>query len=147
MVRTSDNALFGAECDRAAQGNRNIEPANFRALHPAFVPSGDLFPNQMHKDSVMGRRSFTVSLASYGPIPLDGQPGSVLGEERLVYRDLQISEILEVVKDRALHALLDHATSPKTTLRSVANRRQPWQNRAFPTLDASRPRVPARCRS
>jgi hypothetical protein len=39
-----------------------------------------------------------VSLASDGPIPLDSQPGSALGEKHLVYRDLQISEILEIVK-------------------------------------------------
>ena len=56
----------------------------------------------MRKDSIMGRRSFAVSLASDGPIPLDSQPGSVLGEKHLVYPDLQICEILEILKDRAL---------------------------------------------
>src|ERR1700758_3057086 len=70
----------------------------------------------MHKDSVMGRRSFAVSLASDGPIPLDSQPGSVLGEKHLIYRDPQISEILEIVKDRALHVLLDHVTSGRKQL-------------------------------
>src|SRR5579864_1471489 len=81
-----------------------------------FVPGGDFSSNQMHKDSVMGRRSFAVSLASDSPIPLDSQPGSVPGEKHLVYRDLQISEILEIVKDRALHVLLDHVTSGRKQL-------------------------------
>ena len=36
----------------------------------------------------MGRRSFAVSLASDGPIPLDSQPSSVLGEKHLFHRDL-----------------------------------------------------------
>ena len=54
----------------------------------------------------MGCRSFAVSLASDGPIPLDSQPGSVLGEKHLVYFDLQISEILEIVKDRACMSFL-----------------------------------------
>src|SRR5215831_17081141 len=108
-----------AERDREARGNRNIK---HRACETSrlciqritevevFVPGGDFSPNQMHKDSVMGCRSFAVSLASDGPIPLDSQPGSVLGEEHLVYRDVQISEIFEVVMDRALHILLDHMT-------------------------------------
>src|SRR5215472_13589779 len=81
-----------------------------------FVPGGDFSSNQMHKDSVMGRRSFAVSLASDGPIPLDSQPGSVFGKKYLVYSDLQISEILEIAKDRALHVLLDHVTSGKKQL-------------------------------
>ena len=59
----------------------------------------------------MGRRSLAVSLASDAPIPLDSQPGSVLGEKHLVYRDRQVSEILEIVKDGPLHVLLEHATS------------------------------------
>ena len=114
-----------------------------------FVPASDFSSNQMHKDSVMGRCSFAVSLASDGPIPLDGQPSSVLGEKHLVYIDLQISEILEIIKDRALYVLLEHETSRETTFRSVANRRQRWQRRASPALalDGSRARVPARCRS
>src|SRR5215831_14934514 len=76
-----------------------------------FVPPGDFSSNQTHKDSVMGRRSFAVSLASDGPIPLDSQPSSILGEEHLVYRDLQISVLLEIINDRALHVLLEHVTS------------------------------------
>jgi len=59
----------------------------------------------------MSRCSFAVSLASDGPIPLDSQPGSVLGKKHLLDRDFQISEILEIVKDRALHVLLEHVTS------------------------------------
>ena len=58
----------------------------------------------------MGRRSFAISFASDGPIPLDSQPGSVVGKKHLVYRDLQISEILEIGKDRVLHVLLEHVT-------------------------------------
>src|SRR5260370_31434246 len=81
-----------------------------------FVPGGDFSSNQMHKDSVMGRRSFPVSLASDGPIPLDSQPGSVLGEKHLVYRDLQIIEILEIVQDRALHVLPEHVPSGRKQL-------------------------------
>ena len=61
----------------------------------------------------MGRRSFVVSFASDGPIPLDSQPISVLGEKHLVYRDLQIGEILEIVCHRTLHILLEHVTSGK----------------------------------
>src|SRR5260370_20882498 len=76
-----------------------------------FVPGGDFSSNQMHKDSVMGRRSFAVSLASDGPIPLDSPSGSVLGEKHLVYRDLHMSTILRIVKDRALHFLLDLLTA------------------------------------
>ena len=64
----------------------------------------------------MGRRSFAVSFASDGPIPLDSQPISVLGEKHLVYRDLQISEILEIVNDRTLHVLLEHVTSGKNQM-------------------------------
>src|SRR5215467_9239290 len=59
----------------------------------------------------MGRPSFAVSLASDCPIPLDGKPGSILGEKHIVKRDLQISEILEIAKDRALYVLLDNVTS------------------------------------
>src|SRR6516162_1359163 len=81
-----------------------------------FLPSGDFSSNQMHKDSVMGRRSSAVSLASDGPIPLDSQPGSVAGEKHLVYRNLQISELLEIVKNRALHVLLEHVTSGRKQL-------------------------------
>ena len=64
----------------------------------------------------MGRRSFAVSFASDSPIPLDSQPGCVRGEKYLVYRDLEISEILEIVKDGALHVLLDHVTSGRKQL-------------------------------
>ena len=64
----------------------------------------------------MGCRSFAVSFASGGPIPLDSQLGSVLGEKHLVYIDLQITEILEIVKDRALHVLLEHVTSGEKQL-------------------------------
>src|SRR5215510_12998422 len=34
----------------------------------------------MHKDSVMGSRSFAVSFASDGPIPLDSEPVREFGE-------------------------------------------------------------------
>src|SRR5215831_7140334 len=81
-----------------------------------LVPGGDFLSNQMHKDSVMGGRSFAVSFASDGPIPLDSQPGAVLGEKHLVYRDFQISEILEIAKDRALHVLIEHVTSERKQL-------------------------------
>ena len=81
-----------------------------------FVPASDFSSNQMRKDSVMGRCSFAVSLASDGPIPLDSQPSSVHGEKHLVYCDLQISELLEIIKDRALNVFLEHATSGKKQL-------------------------------
>ena len=69
-----------AERDREARGNRNIKQRACETSRlciqritevEVFVPGGDFSPNQMHKDSVMGRRSFAVSLASDGPIPLD----------------------------------------------------------------------------
>ena len=88
----------------------------FRPLIRSICSRWRFFCNQVHKNSVMGRRSFAVSLASDGPIPLDSQPGCVLGEKHLVYRELQISEILEIVKDRALHVLLDHLTSERKPL-------------------------------
>src|SRR5229473_2674850 len=101
----------------------------------------------MHKDSVMGRRSFAVSLASDGPIPLDSQPGSVLGEKHLVYRDLQISETLEIVKDRALHVLLDHGPPGENNSPFGSQSSEAMAKSRFSTLalDGSRARVPARC--
>ena len=90
--------------------------ATLRPSPEVFVPGRDFSSNQLHQDSVMGRRSFPVSSASDGPIPLDSQPGSVRGKKDLVYRDLQISEILEIVKDRALHVLLDNVTSRRKQL-------------------------------
>jgi len=95
-----------------------LRTAKWGSDHSAevFVPASDFSSNQMHKDSVMRRCSFAVSLASDGPIPLDSQPSSVLGEKHLVYIDLQISEILEIVKDRALHVLLEHVTSGEKQL-------------------------------
>jgi len=59
----------------------------------------------------MGRRSFAISFASDGPIPLDREPGSILREKERVYRDLQVGEILEIVTHRVLHVLLEHVTS------------------------------------
>ena len=64
----------------------------------------------------MGRLSLVVSVARDGPIPLDSQPGSVVGKKHFVYPDLQITEIFEIVKDRALHVLLDHVTSGRKQL-------------------------------
>src|SRR5215469_575942 len=88
----------------------------YNGLPEVLVPGGDFSSNQMHKDSVMGRRSFAGSLMSDGPIPLNSQLGTVLREKHLVYCDFQISEILEIVKDRALYVLLDHVTSGRKQL-------------------------------
>ena len=46
----------------------------------------------------MGRPFFAVSLASDGPIALDSQPGSVLGEKHLVHR-----RVVERLRNLATH--------------------------------------------
>src|SRR5215467_3354080 len=67
----------------------------------------------MHEDRVMLCCPFTVSLACDGPIPLDSEPGSVLGEKHLVDPDVQIGEFLEIVKYCALHVILHHMATWK----------------------------------
>ena len=97
----NDRAQIRALVNRQAQA---WEKRDFAIAADDWLPNGELF-------------------SPGGHVLKNDQSSSVLREKHLVYRDLEISEILEIGKDRALH-VLSNGIGPSLA-RETAKERRP----------------------